>query len=310
MSEEFNVTIHPSANYYQYYICAFFLRNIKNVHIHQWSNIHPETYIHCIISYCSSKEDFGPHLKQHTKLILISGEPFPMDLTRCHLCLHCIRQIPQLGQAPCLYTPFYMVSFTERFAHPSQLLLSSNHDPLAIMKQKPKFCAYMYSNPVDYRDAFFDALSRYKSVDALGSCRNPNKKNSKETTRFLYNVGVKTYYEDAIEQYKPYKFVIAMENSKVPGYVTEKMMNAVLARAVPIYLGPPDLFSDGVFNRKAMIHIGDFPSYDACVEYVKKVDQDQELYLQYLREPIFVGNRLPRYFDSDYILPAFLKVFE
>jgi len=307
---KFNVTIHPSANYYQYYILAFFLRHVKNVHIHQWDKIHPETYIHCVISYSASREDFGVHLKPHTKIILISGEPFPMDLTRCDLCLHCIRQIPEPGQAPCLYTPFYMVSFTERLSHPCQLLLPRTYDPVAVMTGKQKFCAFMYSNPVDYRDAFFDALSQYKSPDALGHCRNPNKKNPRETSRFLYDMTVKTYYEDAIEQYKPYKFVIAIENSKVPGYISEKLMNAVLARAVPIYLGAPDLFADGVFNPKAMIHIADFPSYSACVEHIKRVDQSSDLYLQYLREPIFIGNKLPRYFDSDYILPSFLKVFE
>ena len=307
---DFNVTIHPSAHYYQNYTIAFFLRNFKHVRVHQWDQITPETYIYCIVAYSASKDDLAKHVKPHTKIVFISGEPFPMDLTTSHLGLHCIRQVPGPTESPCVYTPFYMVSFAERFAHPKQLLLPPNYDPVAIVKQKEKFCAYMYSNPVEHRDTFFDAMTRYKSPDALGSCRNPNKTKPDQTSRYLYNMSVKTYYEDAIEQYKPYKFVIAIENSKIPGYITEKLMNPVLARAVPIYLGPPDLFDDGAFNRKAMIHIGDFPSYDACVEHVKKVDQDPDLYLQYLREPIFIGNKLPKYFDTDYLLPAFLKLFQ
>jgi len=311
MSETFNVTIHPSAQYYRYYLVAFFLQCLKNVVIHEWSHINmPETYIHCIVVYIVIGEDISKYVKPHTKIICISGEPFSINLSTVHLGLHCIRQQPETGQSPCLYLPFYAVSFAERLAHPSQLLLPPNHDPMAILKSKSKFCAYLYSNPVDFRDAFFDSVARYKSPDALGACRSPDNKRGESTTRRLYDPFVKTYYEDAVEQYAPYKFVIAIENSKLRGYITEKLMNPVLARAIPIYLGAPDLFEDGVFNRKAIIHIADFPSYEACVEHIKQVDQNDELYLQYLREPIFVGNRLPRYFDSDYILDAFLKVFQ
>ena len=59
-----------------------------------------------------------------------------------------------------------------------------------------------------------------------------------------------------------------------------------------------------------MIHVADFPSYHACVEHIKKVDQTPELYLQYLKEPLFIGNKLPKYFDSDYVLDSFLAIFK
>ena len=103
--------------------------------------------------------------------------------------------------------------------------------------------------------------------------------------------------------------VVAIENGRIDGYITEKLMNPVLARSVPIYLGAPDIFSDGVFNRKAMIHVADFPNYESCVAHIKKVDETPELYLQYLQEPLFANNKLPRYFDSGYLLNDFLRMF-
>jgi hypothetical protein len=214
---------------------------------------------------------------------------------------------------PFVYLPFYVMSFAERLHHPSQILLPSNglsrEDALKILYSKTKFCAFMYSQPVGFRDSLFDAFGKYKSPDALGACRHPQGKQRHETDRLVYDPLVQTYYEVAVEKYKPYKFVIACENSRINGYITEKLMNPTLARAVPIYLGAPDIFSDGVFNRKAIIHAGDFKTYDECVEYVKRVDQDNELYLKYLQEPLFTNNQLPHYFDSDYLLPYILRVF-
>lgn len=39
-----------------------------------------------------------------------------------------------------------------------------------------------------------------------------------------------------------YKFVIAMENSKVQDYVTEKLFHAFVVGSVPIYLGAPNIY--------------------------------------------------------------------
>lgn len=38
-----------------------------------------------------------------------------------------------------------------------------------------------------------------------------------------------------------YKFTIAYENTAFPGYVTEKVIDAIVAASVPVYLGAPDI---------------------------------------------------------------------
>ena len=35
-----------------------------------------------------------------------------------------------------------------------------------------------------------------------------------------------------------YRFVVAFENDAADGYMTEKIVNAMLAGAIPIYAGP------------------------------------------------------------------------
>lgn len=44
-----------------------------------------------------------------------------------------------------------------------------------------------------------------------------------------------------VQKMSEYKFAFVTENSRVPGYVTEKITNALVARCVPIYLGAPDI---------------------------------------------------------------------
>lgn len=113
----------------------------------------------------------------------------------------------------------------------------------------------------------------------------------------------------------PYKFAIVMENSNFPGYVSEKLLNAFLASAIPIYFGAENIFQ--YFNERAMIvcrvsntetavlraaHKNNYPmlktksareiidwattiiepSLDACLEQVEQVATDDEAYLQML----------------------------
>lgn len=138
---------------------------------------------------------------------------------------------------------------------------------------KKKFCNFVYSNGRDAmheRDDFFYMLSEYKKVDSGG--------------RHLNNIGEAV--DDKIEFQKGYKFSIAFENAVANGYTTEKILHAFAAGTIPIYYGNPKIAED--FNSKSFINCHDFESFDAVVEYVKKVDQDADLYRQYLREPIFV----------------------
>jgi hypothetical protein len=85
-----------------------------------------------------------------------------------------------------------------------------------------------------------------------------------------------------------YKFTIAFENSILPGYVTEKLMEPLAAGSLPIYLGDDICKTD--FNPKAFICVKDFKNFTKAIEYIKEVDNNDELYMSYMREPIFGEN--------------------
>lgn len=65
----------------------------------------------------------------------------------------------------------------------------------------------------------------------------------------------KTCYHDIelIKLYSQYKFIICFENSKTPGYITEKIFNVFLSKSIPIYDGAPDI-TDFISERSFIIY--------------------------------------------------------
>lgn len=139
------------------------------------------------------------------------------------------------------------------------------------LQNKSKFCNFVYSNSKadKERRQIFERLSEYKQVDSGG--------------RYLNNIGGPV--EDKVEFQRAYKFSIAFENSSMNGYVTEKLIQAFAAATIPIYWGDPSIAKQ--FNTKAFINCHDYESIDDVVEAVRKIDEDEELFAAYLREPVW-----------------------
>ena len=234
--------------------------------------------------------------KKGTRLVFVSGECWDTSKARCSLLIDC-KSVSRSG--PFLYYPFYALSFFERSSNNTgcaQLVKSPQYNAQTLLRQKTKFCAFMYRYDVDFRVQLYDDIDRYKPVDALGKSRhrNPNV----QTDR-----GQSSYMDNAVDKYRPYKFVICCENTRHPGYITEKIINGMLANAIPIYYGASDVAQH--FNPKSFIDIGSFPSRAAALDYIKKVDQDDALYCSILSEPWFLNNTPSQYFDAHYLRQPF-----
>ncbi|KAE8977392.1 hypothetical protein PR002_g25029 [Phytophthora rubi] len=174
-------------------------------------------------------------------------------------------------------------SFGERLGHSPIALLSpatTNMEQEAVDQRR--FCAYLYARcDRPQREYMFDILNAMEPVDALGICAGSSRlpDTSHATSRYS-----DWYNDDAVTTFQSYKFVIAFENSGVPGYVTEKMVNPFLAGSIPIYLGNSTTVSE-LFNPNSFIDCGVFEKLRDCAKYVVKVHRSPELYAQMRREP-------------------------
>jgi hypothetical protein len=131
------------------------------------------------------------------------------------------------------------------------------------------------------RISFFKTLSQHKHIASGG--------------KVLNNIDDKV--DDKISFLKKFKFNIAFENSQYPGYVTEKIVEAFMARTVPIYWGAPDVSLE--FNPKSFINISDFDSDEDAIKYIINLDKDE--YDKYLLQNPFINGIVPEYCKSEYL---------
>jgi len=133
-------------------------------------------------------------------------------------------------------------------ASDDELLVTQDKDWEQVFAKKKRFCAFVYSNRVSFREQFFLELSKYKTVDAPGLSMNnmpsfdpePGKRDWDAKIRFLTN----------------YKFVIAFENDCYPGYNTEKIRHPIMAHSIPIYWGDPLVHQE--FNTRSFVNFFDY----------------------------------------------------
>ena len=145
---------------------------------------------------------------------------------------------------------------------------------------RKKFCAALFTGllPHDraesFRLKFVDKLNQYKQIDMGGAYKNNVGGRVKNKTEFL----------------KAYKFSIAMENSNGDGYISEKIVDSFISGTIPIYYG--SYMIDEYINPKAYILVNGFKDMYEKIEYIKKIDNDDELYKSILKEKVYINDKI------------------
>ena len=138
---------------------------------------------------------------------------------------------------------------------------------------KKKFCAWVVSNGGGVvRNHFFDELSKYKTVDSGGRFRNNIGGRVANKKKFLSN----------------YKFSICFENSKTAGYISEKLVDSFKAGTIPIYYGDDTVLE--LLNNRSYIHVKDEDDFKEKIELIKKIDNNDTLYNEIIREKIVIDD--------------------
>ena len=115
---------------------------------------------------------------------------------------------------------------------------------------------------------------QYKKVDSFGrGLRNCDVKIPGRKEGWGRN------YLDVIGKYK---FMITFENINKNGVATEKIYNAFRANTMPIYFGNKYIYN--IFNKGSFINCHDFENFQEVIDYIKKVDSDDELYYTILNK--------------------------
>jgi len=148
---------------------------------------------------------------------------------------------------------------------PGILVKPAGYDVAQILTGKKRFCNFLYSHAVPYREEFFRQLSKYKKVDAPGKSMN-----NMESIDTIYRGDI---WERKRQFLSEYKFTIAFENYVYPGYQTEKLYDAMLAGSIPVYCGDPNIGE--IFNTASFINAGDLlkPNNTSMVKWLQRMSQ-------------------------------------
>ena len=163
-----------------------------------------------------------------------------------------------------------------------------------IRLQKTKFCNMVVSNPKRDKkcEEFFYKLSKYQKVDSGG--------------RYLNNIGGPVLNKLAF--IKDYKFTMSFENSSYPGYTTEKIIEPMFVRSIPVYWGNPNIANE--FNPESFVNLHDFATVDDALQRVIEIDQNEELYNRMISAPCFHDDSVPPYLTNDAILARFVEIID
>lgn len=152
-------------------------------------------------------------------------------------------------------------------------------------KQPDKFCNFIYNNPAEGspRQQLFHEISKYKRVDSYG--------------RLFNNMGILGGNESTkLMIQRQYQFSLALENICSPGYVTEKLLHALVAGTIPIYWGDKAAYSD--FNP--LSYYWATAAVDIDIEFIPefiKIFDCPEGLTECFSEPIFFNNKINPAFE-------------
>jgi hypothetical protein len=225
---------------------------------------------------------FGSNFTKYNCLkIFYTGENIRPDFTECDYAFTFDYPVDEKNYR----LPIYVLYADVR------KLLELKTDIESIIADKTRFCNFIVSNPyAKRRIEFFHKLSKYKKVDSGG--------------KVLNNIGGPV--ANKWDFIKNYKFTLAFENESYPGYTTEKIFEPMLFHSIPIYWGNPLVDRD--FNPGSFINYHDYNNDEAVIEQIIAVDNNPDLYREYLSQPYYNNNEVNEYANPDNILRRFEEI--
>ncbi len=172
---------------------------------------------------------------------------------------------------------FYFPFFIDEFGHFENITKKDRNYSADILNSKSYFANFIAGHESEYniRGDFFKKLCKYKRVESPGNYLN----NMPKGHTVAWQNDTKRDFQSKS------KFTLCFESTKHEGFITEKLTDAFYADTIPVYYGSSHVTE--IFNPKAFINCSDYESFDAVIEKIKELDNDDEKYLKMLRQPIF-----------------------
>eukprot|EP01127_Copromyxa_protea_P013020 TRINITY_DN3451_c0_g1_i2.p1 TRINITY_DN3451_c0_g1~~TRINITY_DN3451_c0_g1_i2.p1 ORF type:complete len:422 (+),score=66.38 TRINITY_DN3451_c0_g1_i2:30-1268(+) len=153
---------------------------------------------------------------------------------------------------------------------------------------KTKGIAFVASNcgygGAHARTKYVKELMKYIPVDSYGACLH-NTDWPQEMRAPVYEDHGKSM-ENKIKLFADYKFVLVFENNNFTDYVTEKLLCALQAGSIPVYMGAPNI-DEFLPGTNSIIKTSDFSGPKELAEYLQALIHSEKYdeYLEWKAKP-------------------------
>jgi hypothetical protein len=109
--------------------------------------------------------------------------------------------------------------------------------------------------------------------------------------------------EDFIHFLSEYKFALYFENTKKGSYITEKIVNPLLANIIPLYWGSEHI--KDIFNDKSFLYLENETdeSIKKFIDLIIKIDNNDHDYLEIVNSPKMTINNI-NYYKNNYSITS------
>ena len=174
--------------------------------------------------------------------------------------------------------PIYL--FQWNFNYKSDKLYLSTNKYVQESIDNKKFCCLINGwDPDGHRTKMYNKLSSLGNIFCPGKLLNncptfPRGNNTKPKyiRNFWFNICSENY-----------------DHNNIEGYITEKLMDACLGGAIPIYAGWFDEYDAKIFNKDRILFYNskDELSFEKVYKQIKELLENKEKLISFYRQPVF-----------------------
>ena len=176
---------------------------------------------------------------------------------------------------------------------PNTVAWTSLTDPSRRARNTGKFhaVAFFQSNCKLHRVTAGKKISDIVQIHHGSKCKIKNGRKPNATVLVERD---KRDWTTNIELLQDYKYCLVLENKQKSHYLTEKLLNAVLAGCLPIYYGLPNIHD--IFNPNSFV-LYDIKNPQPALDMIQQLESNDTLYEEMLSAPLLQPGAVNRYFS-------------
>jgi hypothetical protein len=193
--------------------------------------------------------------------------------------------------------------------------LTEKRDSQNILNGKKHFCSIVQSSHNVDREKLFDEIIKKHWIKSSGPWRqtinnsevlNPHQYHNYSNPDYMGKIDGLTY-RDKIKFFSDCVFNISYQYTDTDYLTQEKIIHAYASDSIPIFYGNKFIEEEG-FNPNSFVNAHKFETIESLVIYLDELYQDRNKLTKFFEEPIFIDNKLPIYFNEEYVLEFLDKI--